>query len=309
MKNRRIIAMLLGLVLLASSTAGCESQAEKQTVNIGEGQDVNIEKTPEKVTPKDSIQFDLDLEITKIKIVDPFNPEATVEYETAFDSNIEIERYEFNSKKLYINVSFSQSIEDENNVSDGTDSLVKNMAIDEAMMTANEGVDVDTLIVDKRTIQLEVTIPFEESEEKDYNIVIPTKIVSQNNKSLKSDEMIKLKYIPKLEVKLQSNDENASISNDGASNNYFEVINKGIDYRFSIVFSGEVNKESVLEVVKNIYDKHDASYEWLSEKELEIKIENIQEIIIEGIDFAEAVDINGNKINQALVFILDVRSN
>ncbi len=304
MRKEKLITIIFILLLLfiVMVVGGCNNKVENDD-------SATVKKEPVKKMEdsEHKITFDVKYEISSIQIILPTSMNEPIVYNKMEGEKLEIERTTFKGNKIRLITIFTNDITQSINEELEENTYEKNITIDAIISEANPNIYIDSYMYSTYGIISEITMPFEDMEEKDIDIIIPKHLKSIKAEVLETDTIIPLRYTPSTKVYLQTKVPYGSIENDGASLNFFEVIENGQDYAFDIVFSQPVDEESVLTSVKAAYDKHNARYEWVDDQTITVSIDNIESVILEGIDFTKALDAEGTPIGSIVYFILDVK--
>lgn len=238
--------------------------------------------------------------IESIHLNNLVNKIGRYDYEEPVNKEYDGERTVFYGETMIIETKYSEDIDVENN---DIESLVKN-----ANTHIDSSIDMYISMLESNLLRVVLNMPTGKTDESEIDITIPKGIASKSGNMLNKDKVIKLKCVPHVVVKPVSHIEDSQLSGDDIYKAYTTVIPKKSDYEFSLIFSAKVNKESVMEKVKEGFSEFDCEYDWINDKELKISIKNIEDDITAEIDLSSSLDEKGNRIYTTLLIIIEVAS-
>ncbi|QOR35047.1 hypothetical protein IMX26_16550 [Clostridium sp. 'deep sea'] len=276
--SRSIVKFILLLTLFLFVFIGCQQQA---SVN-------NDEES---------------LVIESVKIENLVNFLGRNSYTTAVSETYSNERVTLYGEKIFANITFSEDVTDLQSSSEMQ--LLVDEEVNNVIKQANKDVEINIWAINNKEIRVGISEDINSSETKEYNIIIPKKLMSMAKKTLDTQQVIKLKVVPHVDVKIISKDEKNPLTY-GTFNTFSCSLGKGSNYSFIIEFNKDVDKDGVLAKVKEAFDKYKAKYKWINDKELEISLHEIQQCITESIDLLNVLDSNGNNIWSTPIINIDI---
>ncbi|WBW96378.1 hypothetical protein [Oceanirhabdus sp. W0125-5] len=251
----------------------------------------------EKIVTKDNLSSEkpnnTPFEIKKITLKNYVNTIGRNDYDIPLDVEYSGERTTFFGERLYLKIELSQEINCTN--------------YKQIIICANPYIELNTNIHKKYNNILIIAIdhPIEDNTVKEFDVVVPKKLISNYGDTLAQDTIIKLKANPHLSVKVVSNTKNFPFSKDKELNIYSTKVKKNMSYSFSLIFNGSVNRETVLQCVRSALGDINPKFDWVSDRELKVSFGSIKERIDSKINLSTALDANGNRIYSTVLIVIE----
>ena len=258
------------LTLTLSLFAGCTPKADKPPV-------VN----------------NTEFKIETINLENQVNFTGRVTFEKALELKYEGQQVEYFGEKLVAKIKFSQKLPTGKNIS--TSNLAAKTSIEEIIKKANPNLDLKVEIT-KDELEITVSDSVEATEDKEYEIIIPKTIQSVSGKTLKEDSAIKLKMKPHTFVKAVNKSKSNPLFFDGTYNTYYINVQENSSLAFYLQFNNDIDKEEVLKKAKEACDSLNATYKWITDKELKIYLPKIKVDEELKIDLTDVIDKDGDKL-------------